>query len=130
MSSGALNLNVGLKFSKKYNTSSINSAKYMGSGNVDVLATPAMIAFMENVCLTAVEDKLPEGFTSVGTTVNVTHIAAAPIGAEIEVKAILLSIDGKRLTFWVEAWWGNRKIGQGIHERVVVNIAEFLSRLK
>lgn len=130
MSSGALNLSIGLKFSKKYNTSNIHSAIYMGSGNVDVLATPAMISFMENACLTAVEDKLPEGFTSVGTTVNVTHIAAAPIGAEIEVRTTLLSIDGKRLTFWVEAWWDNKKIGHGIHERVVVNRTEFLSRLK
>ncbi|MEM1901376.1 MAG: thioesterase family protein [Candidatus Nezhaarchaeales archaeon] len=130
MSLEALNLSAGLRFSKKYNTSSLNSARYMGSGDVDVLATPAMIAFMENACLTAVEDKLPEGFTTVGTLVNVTHTAAVPVGVEIEVRGTLLSVNGRRLTFWVEAWWNNKKIGQGVHERVVVNRVEFLNRLK
>jgi len=120
----------GLRFIRRFKTLPEHSAKHVGSGDVEVLSTPSMIAFMEEASRLVVEDKLPHGFTTVGTLVNVRHLAAAPIGDEVEIRGILLSVDGRRLTFWVEAWWRDKKIGQGVHERTIVNREEFLNRLR
>jgi len=123
-------LNEGLQFKYKFMTTSEHSAKHVGTGNVEVLSTPSMIKFMEEACRRTVDEKLPEGYVSVGTLVNVRHVSAAPVNDELEVKGILLSIDGRRLTFWVEALWKGRKIGYGIHERVIVKKSEFIERLR
>ncbi len=120
----------GLKYVKKYIPGPQHSAKHVGSGNIEVLSTPSMIAFMEETCKESVEPYLPEGKTTVGTLVNVRHLTAAPIGEEIEVRSELLSIDKNRLTFWVEVFWRGRKVGHGIHERAIVDKEEFVSRLK
>ncbi len=127
---GMEKLTKGIKYVKKFKPGPQHSAKHVGSGNVEVLSTPSMIAFMEETCKEVIEPYLPSNKTTVGTLVNIKHMAAAPIGEEIEVRAELLSIDRNRLTFWVEAWWGGRKIGQGIHERAIIDKEEFLSRLK
>jgi len=123
-------LNEGLQFKYKFKTTTEHSAKHVGTGNVEVLSTPSMIKFMEEACRRTVDEKLPEGYVSVGTLVNVRHVSAAPVNDELEVRGILLSIDGRRLTFWVEALWRGKKIGYGIHERVIVKKSEFIERLR
>ena len=122
-------LSRGLRFSKKFKVTREHTAKHLGSGNVEVLSTPSLILFMEETCRDFTDRYLPEEQTTVGTVVNIRHMKAAPVGAEIEVRAELLSIDGRKLTYWVEAWWGNKKIGQGIHERAIVNKREFMESL-
>jgi len=123
-------LNEGLQFRYKFKTTLEHSAKHVGTGDVEVLSTPSMIKFMEEACRRTVDERLLEGYVSVGTLVNVRHVSAAPVNDELEVKGILLSIDGKRLTFWVEALWRGKKIGYGIHERVIVKKSEFIERLR
>ena len=112
----------------RFKTGPEHSASHLGSG-ADVLSTPSMICFMERACK-ALAEPLPEGQTTVGVRVDVHHLRAAPIGAEIEVRAALLSADGRRLVFWVEALWDGERIGQGIHERRIVDEGEFLKGLR
>lgn len=120
----------GLVHSKRFVVGEEHTASHLGSGDVAVLSTPSMILFMESTALELAQRYLPEGKTTVGIGIDVRHLRAAPVGAEIEVRAELLSVDGKRLVFWVEAWWGDKKIGHGVHERAIVDKEEFLSRLR
>ncbi len=107
-----------------------HTAAHMGSGTVKVLSTPSMILFMERTAQQLLAQSLPEGETSVGTLVNVRHLAAAPLGAQIRVRAEIEEQDGRRVLFSVEAWYGEKQIGVGQHERFIVNEARFLARLK
>ena len=107
-----------------------NSAIHLGSGSSRVLATPWMIAFMERVSHRLLTCCLPEGYSSVGTHLDVRHLAPTPVGATIRVKAELLSIDGNRIQFKIEAWDDQEKIGEGTHERVVIDEARFLRRVE
>jgi fluoroacetyl-CoA thioesterase len=107
-----------------------NSAIHIGSGSARVLATPWMIAFMERVSHQLLTCCLPEGYSSVGTHLDVRHLAATPVGDTIRVKAELLSLDGNRIYFSVAAWDSLEKIGEGQHERVVIEEARFLRRVQ
>jgi fluoroacetyl-CoA thioesterase len=107
-----------------------NSAIHLGSGSSRVLATPWMIAFMERVSHRLLTCCLPEGFSSVGTHLDVHHLAPTPVGATIRVKAEVLSLDGNRIYFSVEAWDDLDKIGEGKHERVVIDEVRFLRRVE
>jgi fluoroacetyl-CoA thioesterase len=107
-----------------------NSAIHLGSGSSRVLATPWMIAFMERVSHRLLTCCLPDGYSSVGTHLDVRHLAPTPVGATIRVKAELLSIDGNRIQFKIEAWDDQEKIGEGTHERVVIDEARFLRRVE
>jgi predicted thioesterase len=123
-------LEKGLKFKHVFRVTKEHSAKHLGSGDVEVLSTPSMILFMEEACTIVSSKYLPKELTTVGISVNIRHLKAAPVDTDIEIRAELLSVDGKRLTFWVEAWWDGRKIGQGIHERYIVNREDFINKLK
>lgn len=105
------------------------SAKNFGSGAVDVLATPAMIAFMEEAALKLVAPELESGKNTVGTLVNVKHLAPTPIGDQVEITAVLEDIDGKKLTFSLTAYDSNTKIGEGKHERFIINVDKFMDKL-
>src|SRR5512137_2529678 len=107
-----------------------NSAIHIGSGSSRVLATPWMIAFMERVSHRLLTCCLPEGYSSVGTHLDVHHLAATPVGATIRVKVEVLSVEGNRVYFSVEAWDNLEKIGEGKHERVVIEEARFLRRVE
>ena len=124
------NLKEGLEGTRKYIVHEEHTAKFLGSGEVSVLSTPSMIAMMENTARLLVEGNLPEGYTTVGIHVDIRHLRAAPMGAEILVKAKLIEISGKKLKFAVEAFWGDKKIGEGIHERYIVNKEDFLKKVK
>jgi fluoroacetyl-CoA thioesterase len=107
-----------------------DSAIHIGSGSSRVLATPWMIAFMERVSHRLLTCCLPEGFSSVGTHIDVRHLAPTPVGVTIRVKAEVLSVDGNRIFFSIEAWDNQEKIGEGNHERVVIEEARFLKRVE
>ncbi|HZS79530.1 MAG TPA: thioesterase family protein [Ktedonobacteraceae bacterium] len=105
-----------------------NTAAAVGAGGVEVFATPMMIALMENASWRAVADHLEPGYVTVGTRVDVRHLAATPLGQQVRATAKLLEIDGRRLVFEVEAFDEQRKIGEGQHERFIVNLERFLKK--
>jgi predicted thioesterase len=107
-----------------------NSAIHLGSGSSRVLATPWMIAFMERVSHRLLTCCLPEGFSSVGTHLDVRHLAPTPVGATIRIKAEVRSLEGNRVYLSIEAWDNLEKIGEGTHERAVIDEARFLKRVE
>ncbi len=106
-----------------------NTAASVGAGGVKVFGTPMMIALMENASWHTVANDLDEGYVTVGTIVNVRHLAATPLGQHVRATAELIEIDGRRLVFKVEAYDEKQKIGEGQHERAIVNLERFLSRI-
>jgi predicted thioesterase len=107
-----------------------HTAPRVGSGRVHVLATPVMINLMEAAALDAVEALLPEGHQSLGIRLDVSHHAATPVGMRVEATARLVAVEGRRLRFAVEAHDARDQIGEGTHERVVVNVARFDERVQ
>ncbi|TMG80794.1 MAG: thioesterase [Betaproteobacteria bacterium] len=107
-----------------------HTAPRVGSGAVSVLATPVMINLMEAAALAAVERFLPPGYQSLGTVLNVRHIAATPVGMRVQATAIVQAVEGRTIRFTVEARDERERIGDGTHERVVVNVAKFDQRVK
>ena len=107
-----------------------HTAPRIGSGRVRVLATPVMINLMEAAALDAVENLIPAGHQSLGTRLDVRHIAATPVGMRVHATARLLSVDGHTLEFRVEAHDESDLIGDGTHERLVVNVARFDQRVQ
>lgn len=104
------------------------TARVMGSGELDVYATPAMIALMEETAYKSVADELEEGMGSVGTLMNVKHVSASPVGMRITCKTELVEVDGRRLVFRVEASDEKGIIGEGEHERFVVTNEKFQNK--
>jgi len=106
-----------------------DSAEAFGNPGVRVVATPALIGFLETAAHRCLEMAYAPGEGSVGTHVDVHHLAAAPAGATIEVAAEVTAVDGRRVRFAVAARWGDTLLMQGTHERAVVDLARFLARL-
>jgi predicted thioesterase len=121
-------LHAGLEYEWSRAVTPEMSARHLGSGDIGVLATPAMIALMEGASLHAVQPRLAEGETTVGYIVNIRHLAPTPIGAEVRVRARLEEVDGRKLRFHVDAYEGDKLIGDGEHVRVVVDAARFLEQ--
>ncbi|PKM81408.1 MAG: thioesterase [Firmicutes bacterium HGW-Firmicutes-14] len=119
---------IGIKGEAKTAVNDKNTAIAHGSGGVPVFATPAMIALMENAALSSVEPYLPEGHTTVGIKISSSHVAATPVGMEVTARSELVEIDGKRLVFRVEAYDDADKIGEGTHERFIINSEKFMKR--
>jgi fluoroacetyl-CoA thioesterase len=107
-----------------------HTAPSIGSGLVPVLATPVMINVIEAAALAAVEHLLPAGHQSLGIHLDIRHFAATPIGMRVRAAAVLVAIDGRTLTFRVEARDDKEPIGDGSHQRVVVNVARFDARVQ
>ena len=107
-----------------------HTAPRVGSGRVHVLATPVMINLIEAAALDAVERLLPAGRQSLGTVLNVRHIAATPVGMRVTATAEVTGIEGRTIRFRVEARDERELIGDGTHERVVVNVAKFDERVQ
>ncbi|MGF0040557.1 thioesterase family protein [Peptoniphilaceae bacterium SGI.131] len=105
------------------------SAASMGSGLLDVYATPCMIALMEETCWRSILDDLKEGESTVGTRLDVKHLAATPIGMKVYCDSELIEVDRKRLVFKVVASDERGKIGEGIHERFIVDIKKFQEKI-
>ncbi|MGH8687891.1 MAG: thioesterase family protein [Burkholderiales bacterium] len=107
-----------------------HTAPRVGSGRVHVLATPVMINLFEAAALEAVEHLLPAGHQSLGTVLNVRHIAATPVGMRVTASAEVIGVEGRTIRFRVEARDEKELIGDGTHERVVVNVAKFDQRVQ
>jgi fluoroacetyl-CoA thioesterase len=125
-----INLKEGTSFIKQLKVTENETAVKMGSGDLEVYATPAMIALMENAAKTLVIDELPNGYTTVGIEMNVKHIKSSPIGAKIQCKAVLTKVDNKKLFFDVEANDDEGIIGKGSHVRYIVNAEDFMNKTK
>jgi fluoroacetyl-CoA thioesterase len=121
------NFNKDLKFTELTVCSSDTAVSY-GSGDLDVYATPAMTALMENAAMNCVKQELPDGFTTVGIEINVKHIRATPIGVKVRAEALLEKVEGKQLIFKVEAYDDMGKIGEGIHKRYIVDSNKFIKK--
>lgn len=122
-------MKIGLSSTANELVSVHNTAAALGSGFLDVYATPAMIALMEKAASATVQSYLPTTESTVGISVNINHTAATPLGQMITATATLSAIDGKKLTFDVTACDATKTIGQGVHERFVINVDKFLSKL-
>ena len=107
-----------------------HTAPRVGSGKVHVLATPVMINLIEAAALQAIESLLQPGYQSLGTHLDVHHVAATPVGMKARAKAEVTKVDGRTVTFKVEARDEKDLIGHGTHERVVVNVAKFDLRVQ
>jgi fluoroacetyl-CoA thioesterase len=123
-------LRPGLKGAVEVVVGNEHTAPFVGSGRVRVLATPVMINLMEAAALDAVEKLLPAGHQSLGIRLDVRHYAATPVGMRVRVSAELVKIDGRTLDFRVEARDEKEPIGDGLHQRVVVNVARFDERVQ
>ena len=122
-------MNIGKTYTSQIVVTADKYASALGSGDLEVLATPAMVALMENAAMLAVRDHLPEGSATVGTQISTSHLKASPLGASITASAELIEVDGRRLTFAVKAWDEKGTIGEGTHTRFVVDRERFLSKL-
>ena len=118
----------GIKGKKEIVVTPEKTAKTVGSGLLEVFATPAMIALMEEVASESVAPALAEGSTTVGTLVNVAHVAATPVGAAVWCETELVEVDGRKLTFTVKAYDNAGLIGEGTHERFIVFSEKFMAR--
>jgi fluoroacetyl-CoA thioesterase len=125
-----MEIEAGLRGSAELTVSEEHTAPSIGSGRVHVLATPVMINLIEAAALAAVEHLLPEGCQSLGTHLDVRHIAATPVGMRVHATAEVVAVDGRTIRFRVEARDEVELIGDGAHERVVVNVAKFDQRLQ
>ena len=105
-----------------------NTAIKFASGTAPVYATPALVGLMENAAVTAVGNQLPNGFGTVGISMSVKHSSATPIGMTVTAKATLTEQDRKKLTFKVEAYDEAGLVGEGVHERFIIETAPFLEK--
>jgi predicted thioesterase len=120
----------GLKGSAALVVGEEHTAPRVGSGRVHVLATPVMINLFEAAALDAIERLLPPGQQSLGTILNVRHVAATPVGMRVTALAEVLAVEDRTIRFRVEARDERELIGDGTHERVVVNVAKFDQRVQ
>ncbi len=122
-------LEVGLKGNLKETVSESLTASHIGSGTVRVLATPIMIALMEKCCMETAKPHLEDGQDTVGTHVNVSHVSATPVGMDVRIECELIEIDRKRLVFKVIANDERGLIGEGLHERFIIDVAKFSAKV-
>jgi predicted thioesterase len=108
-------------------TESDTAAKW-GSGLVSVFSTPALVGLMEAAAVKALEGHLPEGQTTVGGHIDIHHLAATPVGMKVRARAELGVMDGRKLTFQIEAWDEVEKIGEAMHERFVIDKEKFIAK--
>ena len=121
-------LETGIKGHKELMVTPDKTAKAMGSGALDVFATPCMIALMENTAFESVQAELEEGCGTVGTALNVKHVAATPVGMKVTCDTELIKVEGRALTFLVKAYDACGLIGEGEHERFIISEEKFQAK--
>jgi fluoroacetyl-CoA thioesterase len=124
-----LTIETGKRHYKEITTNAQHSAKVFGSGLVDVFATPAMVALMENTALESIHSLLPEGYTTVGSEINVKHLKATPIGMKVTGESFIREVKYPKVVFEVHAWDERGLIGIGTHTRVIVDEKLFMEKL-
>ena len=122
-------LEVGLKHTSELIVGDAVTAIQMGSGDMPVLATPAMMALMENAAMLAVADELPEGCTTVGGHIESSHLRPSRIGDKVSATAEVTKVDGKKIEFKVVAYSGETLLGEGTHLRFIVDRERCMSKL-
>ena len=123
-------LKPGLKGSAEIVVGEQHTAPHVGSGRVHVLATPVMVNLMEAAALQAVEGLLPPGHQTVGIHLDITHVAATPVGMRVRAYAELTRVEQRTLTFEVHAEDEKERIGEGLHERIIINLERFDRRMQ
>ena len=121
-------MQIGITGKQTITVTEEKTAQAMGSGTLPVFATPAMIALMENTASKSVEAKLDEGAGTVGTLINVKHVAATPVGMDVTCETKLVEVDRKRLVFEVKAYDAAGVIGEGTHERFIIDNERILAK--
>ena len=120
---------IGLQHTSQLTVTEAVTAITMGSGDMPVLATPAMMALMENAAMLAVADHLPEGCTTVGGHIDASHLKPTTIGETVTATAVVTRVEGKKIEFRITAHCGDVLLGEGTHLRFIVDKAKFMSRL-
>jgi fluoroacetyl-CoA thioesterase len=105
-----------------------DTAFHWGSSGLPVYSTPALVGLMESAAVVTLRGHLPEGQTTVGGRIEVRHLAATPVGMQVRARAELISVDGRKLTFNVQAWDEVELIGEANHDRFVINIEKFMAK--
>lgn len=123
-----LNLETGLNARVDKTVEYKDTAKAVASGLAEVFATPSMIALMENAAYLAVQPQLPKGASTVGIRIDAQHLAATPVGLKVWAEAELVAVDGRKLTFDIQAYDEMEKIGSARHERFVIEEQKFIAR--
>ncbi len=123
-------LKIGLSAQSRIEVSQNNTAIALGSGDLEVFATPAMIALMENAAMKAVAAELEEGSTTVGTAMSASHVKASGIGSQVVATAEVIEVEGRKISFKVEAHDTEGLIGEGEHTRFVVDKTKFMQKVK
>lgn len=121
-------MNIGIKGFKEITVTKELTAISVGSGDLEVYATPAMIALMEGTASESVKSELEEGQGSVGTSIAIKHLAATPVGMRVRCETELVDVDGRRLVFKIEAFDELDKIGEGTHERFIISNDKFQNK--
>lgn len=122
-------MKIGITYTSNTTVTTQNTALSLGSGDMDVFATPALVALMENAAMLAVKDELPQGSTTVGAWIETSHIKPSALGEKISATAVLKEIEGRKLTFHISAQDSKGVIGEGKHIRYIVDRERFLSKL-
>jgi predicted thioesterase len=125
----AANIPLGARHEEKVLVTNENAINFLGVEGARVLSTPQMIGRMEWTCRNLVQPMLESGYDTVGTHVNVAHLAAAPLGMMVTFHAEVTGVNDRRVQFRVEAFDEKEKIGEGTHERAIINVAKFATRL-
>ena len=123
------NIPIGTKGEQQILVTTENAINFLGIDGARVLSTPHMIGLMERTCRDVVKPLLEDGYDTVGTHVNVAHLAAAPMGMTARFLAEVTGVNGNRVQFRVEAWDEKEKIGEGTHERAIINVTKFATKL-
>lgn len=121
-------LQPGIKAEKSLTVTDANTAKTMGSGTLDVFATPAMVALIEQTAYTSIESELEPGWGSVGTSLNIQHLSATPVGMTVTATTELVEVDRRRLVFHAEVYDEKGLVGKGTHERFLVENEKFQAK--
>ena len=124
-----MEIKVGLKGTAESFVDREDTAKEVGSGDLLVYATPCMVALMEGAACEALAPALKETDTTVGTMLNIEHIAATPVGMEVRAEAEVIAVEGRVITFSVTAFDESGEIGRGTHKRVLINSQKFLDKV-
>ena len=123
-------IEIGLQHTSELTVTDAVTAIAIGSGDMPVLATPMMMALMENAAMLAVKDEMPEGCTTVGGHIESSHLKPSKVGDKVSATAEVTKVDGKKIEFRVAAYSGDTLLGEGTHLRFIVDRERFLSKLK
>lgn len=121
-------LHIGLSAEHAGTVKESDTASHWGSGGVHVFSTPALVGLMESAAVIALRGALPEGQTTVGGHIDIHHLAATPVGMGVHARAELTAIEGRKLTFHIQAWDEKEPIGEAVHHRFIVEEARFVAK--